>query len=113
MEQTHHVSSQKKKYLSPSQLKAIEYFIRGCNVSEVADNIGMCRETVSKWQRLPHFQEELQHQKDLLFESIRDSLTSLTLEAIKSVRDNMGCYKIARTGLAVLDKVGKVLIDKS
>ena len=113
MEQTHHEIPQKRKNVTPPQSRAIELFLQGFNVSQVAEQIGMCRETVSKWQKLPHFQEELQHQKDLLFESIRDGLTSLTLEAIKSVRENMTVYRTARVGLAVLDRVGKILVDKS
>ncbi len=76
--------------LTTQQLRAIELLIAGANVSDVAKEIGIARQTVSKWlNQDAHFQAELNTRRFELWNGLTDRLRGLLPKALEVVENEL------------------------
>ncbi len=68
--------------LTPEQLNAIDLLILGKTDREVAETIGVRRETVTKWHKNPFFSAELSIRREELWVDAKLRLKSLVHEAV-------------------------------
>jgi hypothetical protein len=68
--------------LTPEQLNAIDLLILGKTDREVAEAVGVRRETVTKWHKNPFFSAELSIRREELWADAKLRLKSLAHEAV-------------------------------
>ncbi len=68
--------------LTPEQLNAIDLLILGKTDREVAEAVGVRRETVTKWHKNPFFSAELSIRREELWSDAKLRLKSLAQEAV-------------------------------
>ncbi len=68
--------------LTPEQLNAIDLLILGKTDREVAEAVGVRRETVTKWHKNPFFSAELSVRREKLWVDAKLRLKSLVHEAV-------------------------------
>ena len=69
--------------LSTKHLNAIDMLILGRSDREVAEQVGVSRETVTRWRsHNPHFIAELNRQRQSLWQGDQDRLRSLVGKAV-------------------------------
>ncbi len=68
--------------LTPEQLNAIDLLILGKTDREVAEAVGVRRETVTKWHKNPFFSAELSIRREELWSDAKLRLKSLAHEAV-------------------------------
>jgi len=68
--------------LTPEQLNAIDLLILGKTDREVAEAVGVRRETVTKWHKNPFFSAELSIRREVLWVDAKLRLKSLAHEAV-------------------------------
>jgi predicted DNA-binding protein YlxM (UPF0122 family) len=68
--------------LSEKQLSAIPLIIAARSMTEAAEKIGISRNTLYEWQKIPAFKAELQRQTDMVVE---EALERLKLNVVKAV----------------------------
>jgi len=68
--------------LTPEQLNAIDLLILGKTDREVAEAVGVRRETVTKWHKNPFFSAELSIRREELWAEAKLRLKSLVYEAV-------------------------------
>lgn len=98
------------KQLTAKQRRAVVLMASGMSITEVAHQIGAARPTVSGWQRLPRFRQELDR---TINESSRETLSELRAlagEATQTIRGLLrdGKSEATRLGAArlLLDTLG-------
>ncbi len=76
--------------LTTQQIRAIELLIAGANVSDVAKEIGIARQTVSKWANQDsHFQAELNTRRYEMWNGLTDRLRGLLPKALEVVENEL------------------------
>lgn len=76
--------------LTPQQIRAIELLMAGGNVSDVAKELGIARQTVSKWlNQDAHFQAELNTRRYELWNGLTDRLRGLLPKALEVVENEL------------------------
>ena len=68
--------------LTPEQLNAIDLLILGKTDREVAEIVGVRRETITKWHKNPFFSAELSLRREELWIDAKLRLKSLVHEAV-------------------------------
>ena len=68
--------------LTPEQLNAIDLLILGKTDREVAETVGVRRETVTKWHKNPFFSAELSARREELWVEAKLRLKALAIEAV-------------------------------
>ena len=68
--------------LTPEQLNAIDLLILGKTDREVAEAVGVRRETVTKWHKNPFFSAELSARREELWVEAKLRLKALAIEAV-------------------------------
>lgn len=68
--------------LTPEQLNAIDFLILGKTDREVAEAVGVRRETVTKWHKNPFFSAELSVRREELWVDAKLRLKALAHEAV-------------------------------
>ena len=68
--------------LTPEQLNAIDLLILGKTDREVAEAVGVRRETVTKWHKNPFFSAELSVRREELWVEAKLRLKALAIEAV-------------------------------
>ena len=86
------------KRLSERQELAIDYILQGLTDKEVAEKVGVTRQTVNEWKnKNSAFIAELNRKKKMLYEAIMQRLINLSSKALETVEreiDN-GNWKLA------------------
>jgi len=93
--------------LTPEQLNAIDLLILGKTDREVAEIVGVRRETVTKWHKNPFFIAELNAQREALWTEAKLRLKGLAHEAINTLCNGLHSSdeKIAITSAVHILKV--------
>ena len=74
--------------LTAIQLQAVMKLVEGRNVSETAQELQVCRETVSRWKNSdPVFIAELNRQREELWENAQERLRHLVGAAVDTLED--------------------------
>ncbi len=100
------VAKSDKKRLTDKQLKAIDLLVAGLTDTEVAERLGVARQTVNEWKnRNPAFIAELNRRRKAVYEASLSKLVNLTHKAIEIVKKEIeaGNWKLA---LEVLKMAG-------
>lgn len=100
------VTKSDKKRLTDKQLKAIDLLVAGLTDTEVAEQLGVARQTVNEWKnRNPAFIAELNRRRKAVYEASLNKLVNLTHKAIEIVEKEIeaGNWKLA---LEVLKMAG-------
>ena len=95
--------------LTPEQLNAIDLLILGKTDREVAEAVGVRRETVTKWHKNPFFSAELSIRREELWADAKLRLKALVYEAINVLTSGLSSpdEKVAITAAVhVLKTVG-------
>ena len=95
--------------LTPEQLNAIDLLILGKTDREVAEAVGVRRETVTKWHKNPFFSAELSIRREELWSDAKLRLKSLAHEAVNVLTRGLSSQdeKVAMTAAVhVLKTVG-------
>lgn len=80
--------SRKIQELNEQQLRAIELLVAGHTVTETAEEVGVARETVSRWRSQdPLFMSELSGLQDLMWEASADRLRASAVKATKALEE--------------------------
>ena len=88
-----HMKSQLMK-LSIEQLQAIDQLMMGKNDREVAEAVGVSRETITRWRLYhPAFQAELNRRRTELWNISRDSILQLIPQAIDALSDAINDFE--------------------
>jgi hypothetical protein len=75
--------------LSPSQLLAIEILLTGKRDREVADMVGVTRQTINEWRRSSQFADELDRRRRELFVESHKRLQQLSEKSISVLEANL------------------------
>ena len=95
--------------LTPEQLNAIDLLILGKTDREVAEIVGVRRETITKWHKNPFFSAELSIRREELWVDAKLRLKSLAHEAVNVLTNGLSSNdeKIAITSAVhILKTVG-------
>lgn len=76
--------------LSPRQLRGVDLLLAGRRITDVAEELGIRRQTLWKWQKNQDFQREVVRRRDELFSDICGSLVAGVQEAVETLRGCMG-----------------------
>lgn len=76
--------------LSPRQLRGVDLLLAGRRITDVAEQLGIRRQTLWKWQKNPDFQREVVRRRDELFSDLCGSLVVGVQEAVETLRGCMG-----------------------
>ena len=79
--------------LTPEQLNAIDLLIFGKTDKEVAETIGVGRNTISKWYKNAFFIAELNARREELWKDAKLRLKSLAHEAVDDQKKELREYK--------------------
>ena len=91
--------------LSPAQLAYLRALISGKTITAAAEEAGVARKTVYRWQSNPRFAAMLNAWRNQAMESARTQLVGLTDEAIETLSIALKNRDV-RVALAVLKGVG-------
>ncbi len=95
-----------KETLSIEQLNAIDLLVMGRTDREVAEAVGVSRQTVTSWRLYnPHFQAELNRRRKEIWGAAVDKFRSLLLDALETVEKAIK-QGDAKTALEVLRMAG-------
>jgi len=103
----------KSRQLNIQQMNAVELLILGKNDREVAEQVGVTRQTVSGWRlHDPFFQAEVNRQRSEVYASAIDRLRNLVPKALDTIErelDGPNAYKTAFEilRLAGFDRTGR------
>jgi hypothetical protein len=75
--------------LTPEQLNAIDLLILGKTDREVAEIVGVRRETITKWHKNPFFSAELSSRREELWVDAKLRLKSLVHEAVNVLTNGL------------------------
>jgi hypothetical protein len=90
----------------PKQLQAIEFYAQGRKGTEIATELGLCPETLSRWRQDPKFIEAIfNRSRELLKDALPEIYKVLVEKAIA------GSYAHAKLILEHLDNVEKNMIQ--
>lgn len=91
--------------LSANQLRAIELIVSGRSITDTALELGLSRETVSRWKRNPNFIAELHQQQTDLILTARNRLQRMAMKAIDVIETNLngGSLKAATQVLKMIN----------
>jgi hypothetical protein len=95
--------------LTPEQLNAIDLLILGKTDREVAEIVGVRRETITKWHKNPFFSAELNVKREELWIDAKLRLKSLVHEAVNVLTNGLASKdeKVAMTAaIHILKTVG-------
>jgi hypothetical protein len=95
--------------LTPEQLNAIDLLILGKTDREVAEMVGVRRETITKWHKNPFFSAELSVRREELWVDAKLRLKSLVHEAVNVLTNGLSSTdeKVAITAAVhILKTVG-------
>ena len=82
--------SQPDPHLTDQQHAAITLLVAGHSDREVADRVGVARETVNRWRnRNPHVMAELSRRRQDAWREVRDRLRALAGQAVDVLRDGL------------------------
>jgi hypothetical protein len=95
--------------ISIQQKNAIRYIVAGLSDSEVAEKIGVTRETINRWRlHHPGFQAELNQWKKAVWEEDQDALRALvskSLDIIKKVIDDDKSPQQVKVALEIIKRM--------
>lgn len=84
--------------MAPEQIEALQLLLSGKTEAETAKAIGKSRTTISRWKKLPEFQEALSRTKDEINEtrmqiasdiaSRMERLATKGMDALEAILDN-------------------------
>lgn len=77
------------KALSERQQNAIELLLRGLSDQAVGTQLGVDRGTVYRWRRGPEFQQELNRQRQALWEQSATAIQSMISPALAILREQL------------------------
>jgi len=98
--------------LSSKQLMAIDMILTGLNDREVAESIGVGRNTVNKWRNHDEdFQAELNERRKALNEATQNRIRSLTQKALDAIEYALDRGD-ARIALEVLKMAGFAKLEE-
>lgn len=91
--------------LSINQLKAIGLLITGRTCTRVAVDLGVSRETVSRWKKNPHFIAEMNREQGEMLLAARNRLQQMLTKAIDVIENNLdnGNLKAATEVLKIVN----------
>lgn len=92
--------------LSPAQLAYLRALISGKTITAAAEEAGVGRKTVYRWQSNPRFAAVLNTWRNQAMESARTQLLGLTDEAIETLSIALKQNRDVRVALALLKGVG-------
>ena len=96
--------------LNQKQLQAIHMLAHGMKTIEIAAHLGLRRETLSRWKRIPHFKAEFERLMHTVREDMGHRLTHLVDASISTVHAELGRIepdpKRIQTALNVLKLLG-------
>lgn len=75
--------------LKPNQYKAAALLAKGIPGKEVAAQIGVTPETISRWHQNPHFQAYTNQVRYAMLEKAVEDMRLLAADAVKTVKDVM------------------------
>jgi len=74
--------------LTPAQHAAVDAFVLGATISDVAKAVGVSRPTASEWiNHNPYFRAEVNRRRQELWENHSNELRSLFPRAIERIRE--------------------------
>lgn len=92
--------------LSPAQVAYLRALISGKTITAAAEEAGVGRKTVYRWQSNPRFAAVLNAWRNQAMESARTQLLGLTDEAIETLSIALRKNRDVRVALALLKGVG-------
>lgn len=98
--------SKRSQELTIEQRNAIDLLVQGLSDREVAEKVGVARETVTRWRNEnPYFQAELNRKRKEIWGAAEDRLRALVSDAVKVLEEELkkGSLKAA---IEVLKAVG-------
>jgi len=87
---SHDATSQPEKTLTIKQRKAALLLASGKTATDAAKELGVARETVERWKKLPLFQEEVKRAENLIYDESLRSLKRNAQAAVDCLLRNMG-----------------------
>lgn len=98
-----HESSQKIRKITPRQARAAHLLASGMTVREVAGQLKIRPETLSRWKRLPAFEAEHSRAVEAVQSALRERMSGLVDKAINVLGDfhAFGSDWKGRTNLAL------------
>jgi hypothetical protein len=75
--------------LSQKQLIAIEHIANGASHTKAADEAGVCRETISRWKRVPVFEAELNRRRREVRDEMTDMVRTLDHMALQGMTERV------------------------
>ena len=109
-------TQQKTEVLSIEQLSALELLLTGMSDAEVAQNVGVSRQTVWLWRsREPEFMAELSERRDSLWSTQSDKLRALLPDALKVIQASLSSPDEStrlRAAFQVLKAAGMVSLSQ-
>jgi len=88
----------KSRHLSEQQLKAIDLILAGYTDKQVAEQVGVTRQTVNEWKnKNPYFMAELNSRRKAIRDAAFDKLLNLSYKAIDVIEKEIesGNWKLA------------------
>lgn len=80
----------KNRQLNQNQLNAIELILLGKTDGDVADSVGVSRQTVNEWKNHdPHFIAEINHRREIIWESQVERLRGLLEGAVDVLESDL------------------------
>ena len=77
--------------LTPQQEEAIEMIMEGKKTTEIAEKLGVSRQTIARWRKEePEFIAELQSRRAQIWDGQREQLTKMIEKALGIVTESMG-----------------------
>jgi transposase len=81
--------SEKSTELNESQQLAIQLLASGKSCTAVSETIGVCKETISRWKRIPEFRAGLNSLVEDLWEFTRSRLANLAGPAMEVIESDL------------------------
>ncbi len=92
--------------VTPKQRKAVYMLAEGLDITSTAKQLKIRRETLSRWKKLPHFQQEIERVAAEMRGSFQQQLTGIVSDSItvigKDLKGYLGYSDSSKTALNVL-----------
>ncbi len=79
-----------KNNLTAKQWLALELLVEGAQVKDVAADLKLSRHTISRWKRLPRFEEAMQRQYQRKKQAISRRMLDVASLSISCIERNLG-----------------------
>ena len=109
METSRNEETSRPRKLSAKKQKAIEGLLLGKKKYLICEEIGIVPSTLSKWQKQPEFQEELEKQRELILEKVRDNIAGLANKCCEVLMDDLSDYADPKQAANILQKISSVI----